>query len=182
MKMDRIKRGIFSLCGMFLISGFLACEPGRQTAQTGQQPINEMATTGGASEVYDERINTLNEEFTNLERDLVASDRAVQEGFREDWRDLEVKRLELNRNISLYNSAVERGATLEASEIRADINRLLGELEGEVREFRSDYGTETEISPGTGTQMPEQQQDFEQQQEFPNQQNYPDDYDYPQNQ
>jgi uncharacterized protein YlxW (UPF0749 family) len=146
MKKNRISRRIFSLFGILGISVmFFACEPGKKTATTEAEPITETVSPGTESaEALDTRIRDLNQEFTSVEREVMASDNVTNEGFREDWRSLEVKRHDLNRKIELYNNAIERGAELEASELRTDINRLINELESELRSVKSNYGTGTD--------------------------------------
>jgi hypothetical protein len=144
METGKMIRNLIAGFGIVAMTAMVACEPNRRTADRGSN-VNEYVITGNESaQVVEEKIKNLNEEISGVERELMATDRVSEQGFREGWRDIELKRHELNRNIEVYNSAMNRGATLEASEIRADINRLIGELRRDVSSFSSEFGTETE--------------------------------------
>jgi hypothetical protein len=174
METKRMFRGFLSLFGLAAIAVTMSCQQVRETTGTAQDSgrISEEVQAGAqTAEILDERIRNFNQEMNTVEREVMASESVSEEGFREGWRDIEIKRHELNRNIERYNAAVEREATLEASEIRGDINRLLGELQTDLREFRSEYG---------GSSSPEQEQIPEQQTEpqdelFPMEEDYPED-------
>nr|MBA3901357.1 hypothetical protein [Bacteroidota bacterium] len=141
MKTNRMFRGFFSFFGIAALVFTVSCKQVEEAVTTQESGvITEEAQSGTqTAEMLDERIRDFNQEMSTVEREVMASDAVAEEGFREDWREIEVKRHELNRNIERYNDAVENDATLEASEIRGDINRLLGELQTDLREFREEY-------------------------------------------
>ncbi len=164
METNRISRRIFSLFGIVGIAAMVySCEPGKRAADMKPEPITQSVTPGTeTAEVLDRRIENLNQTFTGVEREVMASDAVTEDGFREQWRGIEVKRHELNRNIEQYNQAIERDASLEASEYRAEVNRLITELESDLREVRDQVGN-------SDTQFEEQPEMFEEerQEDYP---------------
>jgi hypothetical protein len=157
MKTNRMLRGMFTFFGIAVLAVTVSCRQIEEATGTAQDDgrISEEAMAGNqTAEILDERIREFNQEMATVEREVMASDAVGEDEFRQEWREIEVKRHELNRNIDRYNDAVERDATLEASEIRGDINRLLGELQTDLREFRSEYGGAEQMEQ---QQLPEQQ-------------------------
>jgi hypothetical protein len=143
MKANEIVKKALSFLGIGALAIMVSCEPGRlgmgERADDGR--ITEEAQSGTqTAEMLDERIRNFNQEMASVERQVMATESVSEEGFRNDWREIEIKRHELNRNIERYNSAVERGNNLEASELRTEINVLLGELESGLSEFSENYG------------------------------------------
>jgi hypothetical protein len=159
MRTNRMLRGMFTFFGIAALAVTVSCKQIEGVTGTAQDDgrISEEAQAGSqTAQILDERIREFNQEMATVEREVMASESVGEEGFRQEWREIEVKRHQLNSNIDRYNAAVERDATLEASEIRGDINKLLGELQTDLKEFRSEYG---------GTEQMEQQQLPEQQEE-----------------
>ncbi|MDQ3191268.1 MAG: hypothetical protein M3Q58_06725 [Bacteroidota bacterium] len=142
METNKISRRIFSFFGILGIAVMVySCEPSRKAADMEAEPISESITPGTeTAEALDRRIVDLNQTFSNVEREVMASERVTEEDFREKWRNLEVKRHDLNRNIELYNQAIEKDASLEAAEYRTEVNRLITEIERDLREVRDGTG------------------------------------------
>jgi hypothetical protein len=158
METNRIIRGIFSAFGILAITTLFSCQMHRDGGRAGSQTqtLEEFATSPQAVEALDERIRELSQEMSNVETELMVSERIGEEGFRESWRNIELKRHELNRNIELYNEAVTLDRALEASEIRADINKLVGEIESDLQQFRGEFGGEMQNQQPQDYQYQEQ--------------------------
>lgn len=181
MEAKRMVKWFFSFIGIIALAFTMSCQHTREmTGTAGDSKISEEAKAGSqTAALLDERISSFNEEIAMVEREVMASESVSEEGFREGWREIEVKRHELNRNIDAYNNAVENEATLEASEIRSDINRLLGELQTDLREFRSEYGSdagqmETEMNQ-EGFEFQEEDSEIESEEEMMWDQKYEED-------
>ncbi|HET6244475.1 MAG: hypothetical protein H0V01_10980 [Bacteroidetes bacterium] len=160
METKKISRRIFSFLGILGIAAMVySCEPSKRAADTtASVPITESVTPGNeGAAALDSRIQNLNQNFTNVEKEVMSSDKVSEEGFREEWRKVEVKRHELNRSIELYNQAIEKDASLEAAELRTDINRMITELERDLISVRDGDGMQQE---------PTQEPQFEQEQEI----------------
>ena len=167
METNKISRRIFSLFGILAISAMLfSCETGKMASNTESESISENVTSGTqTAKAMDSMIKDLNQDFSSVEREVMTSDKVTDDEFREDWRALEVKRHELNRKIEQYNQAVERDASIEASELRTDISGMINEIESDLQSFRQEYGTGSETETGTGVESEPQQPEFQQQED-----------------
>jgi hypothetical protein len=144
-----------------IISG---CQPQRQVERTPPQrdgqadmytpPIGGGEETPATREDYalseegveelDNRIGELNQELIILEEELKLSDGPLDEKVRLSWENIEEKREEVNNNIDKYNSAVQREDATEATEVRNEINKLLGQIEEEVDVLKDEFAIENQ--------------------------------------
>jgi hypothetical protein len=95
-------------------------------------------------EALDSRIGELNQELIILEEELKLSEGPLDEKVRLSWENIEEKREEVNNNIDKYNSAVQREDATEATEVRNEINKLLGQIEEEVDVLKDEFAIENQ--------------------------------------
>jgi chromosome segregation ATPase len=168
MKRADILKKIFSGLALFSLSIAFSCQTPRQAERTeprtqdepraqreaedpimGEAPVREeapreYALSEEAVLELDRKIRDLNQDLTEVERQVRTASEPIPQNVLDTWNRIEKRRGEVNEHIESYNEALETDQGREAASIRDDINRILGELEAEINNLRDVFARENQ--------------------------------------